>query len=262
VIGAAFRSEWIKLRRRTLLFGTFAGLAVAGSFFTILIFTQAAAVGTGSADLPSLQTLALPNGLIHGLSRAVVLLGIVAFGIAASQIASEYSLGTIRQLLVRQPRRVVLLAGKYLGVISFLVAAVIFAAVVTGGVAMVMAHIRHVPVGAWLSATGIGDLTRALGELLLAVVGFATLGMVAGLFLRSSVLAVIVGFAYLLPVENIVARILPATTDWLPGQLLGAVGQGGTATLGLSRALIASAAYLVIFAVLAGSTFVRRDVTA
>jgi hypothetical protein len=31
----------------------------------------------------------------------------VAFGIAASQVASEYSLGTLRQLLIRQPRRAV-----------------------------------------------------------------------------------------------------------------------------------------------------------
>src|SRR5271170_192213 len=151
----AFRSEWVKLRRRTLLFGVFGGLALAASFFVILLFSQASAVGPGSADLPSLVVLAQPNGLIHGIDRVVVLLGIVAFGIAAFQIASEYSLGTLRQLLVRQPRRAVLLTGKYLGVISFLVAAVVFAAFVAGGVAVVMAHRRHVPVGAWFGATEI-----------------------------------------------------------------------------------------------------------
>jgi ABC-2 type transport system permease protein len=262
VILDSFRSEWIKLRRWTLLFGTYGGLALAASFFSILVFTQAAKVGPGSADLPSLATLAQPNGLIHGLSRAVVLLGIVAFGIAASQIATEYSLGTLRQLLVRQPRRAVLLAGKYLGVISFVVLAVVAAAVVTGVVSVVLAHVRHVPVGAWFSGTGIKDLTSALGELLLSVIGFATLGMVAGLLLRSSVMAVIVGFAYLLPFENIFGRILPATSKWLPGQLLNAVGQGGNSTSGFSRSLIISAIYLVILGVLTGYAFMRRDVTA
>jgi ABC-2 type transport system permease protein len=262
VILAAFRSEWIKMRRRTLLFGTFGGLALAASFFSILTFTQAPSTGTGSADLPSLVALAQPNGLIHGMSRAVVLLGIVAFGIAASQIATEYSLGTLRQLLVRQPRRAVLLAGKYLGVVSFVVGAVVFAAFATGIVSIILAHARHVPVGAWFSGTGIKDLTRALGELLLATVGFTTLGLVAGLFLRSSVFAVIVGFAYLVPVESVIGRIIPAANRWLPGQLLAVVGQGGTTVSSFPRALIISLAYLAIFGALATYTFVRRDVTA
>jgi len=258
----AFRSEWVKLRRPTLSLSVFGGLAAAASFFVVLLFSQAAAVGPGSADLPSLAVLAQPNGLIHGVNRVVVLLGIVAFGIAAFQIACEYSLGTLRQLLVRQPRRAVFLGGKLLGVLSFLLAAVVFASFVAGGVAVVMAHARHVPVGAWFSATGIADLTRALGELLLAVTGFTILGLAVGLLLRSAVFAVIVGFAYLVAVESIVGRVLPATSKWLPGQLLLGVGQGGNATTSFSRALIISVIYLALVAVLTTYAFVRRDVTA
>jgi ABC-2 type transport system permease protein len=262
VILDAFLSEWVKLRRWTLLVGTFGGLALAASFFTILMFTQAPAAGEHGGGLPSLQALAQPNGLIHGMTQATVLLGIVAFGIAASQVATEFSLGTLRQLLVRQPRRVTLLAGKCLGVVTFLVAAVIFAAVVTGGVALVLAHLRHVPVGAWFSSTGVMDLTRALGTLLLAVTGFAVLGFATGLFLRSSVLAIIVGFAYLLPVENIIEHVFPAARDWLPGSLLGVVGQGGTAYASFGRALLISVIYLAAVAVATATAFQRRDVTA
>jgi ABC-type transport system involved in multi-copper enzyme maturation permease subunit len=262
VILNAFLSEWVKLRRRTLVLGVFGGLAVAASFFVVLLFSQAAAVGPGSADLPSLQVLAQPNGLIHGVDRVVVLLGIVAFGVAAFQIASEYSLGTLRQLLVRQPRRRVLLAGKYLGVISFIVAAVVFASLVAGGVAVVMAHVRHVPVGAWFGAAGVKDLTTALGELLLAAVGFGTLGLAVGLFLRSAVFAVIVGLAYLIAIENIVGRVIPALNRWLPGQLLLGVGQGGNASTTFPRALIISGMYLAVVAVVTAYAFTRRDVTA
>jgi ABC-2 type transport system permease protein len=262
MILSAFCSEWVKLRRKTMVIGVFGGLSAAASFFVILLFTQAAAVGPGSADLPSLQVLAQPNGLIHGVDRVVVLLGIVAFGVAAFQIASEYSLGTLRQLLVRQPRRWVLLAGKYLGVISFVVAVVVVASLVAGGVAVVMAHVRHVSVGAWFSATGVKDLTGALGELVLATAGFATLGLAVGMFLRSAVFAVIVGFAYLVAIENIVGRVLPATSRWLPGQLLLGVGQGGNATTSFARSLILSAIYLSIVALATTYTFSRRDVTA
>jgi ABC-2 type transport system permease protein len=80
----------------------------------------------------------------------------VAFGVAAAQVASEYSLGTLRQILVRQPRRAVLLTGKMPGIITFLVLALCFAALV----AIAAAHSRNVPTGAWFTGTGLGDLFR------------------------------------------------------------------------------------------------------
>ena len=134
MIWAAFTSEWTKLRRRTLLLSTFLGLAAAASLFVILMFSQASANG----GIVTLHQLARPNGLVIGVARASMLLGVVAFGIAASQVASEYSLGTLRQLLVRQPRRAVLLVGKMLGVITFLVLALCFAGVVAFVVALAL----------------------------------------------------------------------------------------------------------------------------
>jgi ABC-2 type transport system permease protein len=260
MIVAAFRSEWVKLKRPNLLVGTYAGLALAASLFAILLFAQAPA--TGGGDLPSLAQLAQPNGLIHGVNRAAVLLGVVAFGIAATQIASEYSLGTLRQLLVRQPRRATLLAGKFGAVLAFMLGAVVFASLVATVAAFVMAHARHVPTGAWTSGAGITDLTRALGELLLATMGFTVFGLVVGLLFRSSVIAIIVGFAYLLPFEAVVTRIVPGTASWLPGQLLQAVATGGQEVAGLARALILSAVYLVVAGLVATVVFVRKDVTA
>jgi ABC-2 type transport system permease protein len=260
VIVASFRSEWVKLKRRNLFVGTYVGLAVAASLFAVLLFAQATANGAG--DLPSLTQLAQPNGLIHGVNRAAVLLGIVAFGIAASQIASEYSLGTLRQLLVRQPRRGVLLAGKFLAVLTFMLGAVVFASLIATFAAFAMAHARHVPTGAWTSSAGISDLTRALGDLLLATVGFTTLGLVIGLLFRSSVTAIIVGFAYLIPVEAVITRIAPNSAAWLPGQLLQAIAAGGLAGTGFAHSLVVSTVYMAIAGVVATVVFVRRDVTA
>jgi ABC-2 type transport system permease protein len=260
MIVASFRSEWVKLKRRNLLVGTYAGLAIAASLFAILLFAQANAAGGG--DLPSLTQLAQPNGLIHGVNRAAVLLGIVAFGVAASQIAGEYSLGTLRQLLVRQPRRAVLLAGKFLAVVTFMLGAVIFASLVATVAAFVMAHARHVPTGAWTSSAGIIDLTRALGDLLVATVGFTVFGLVIGLLFRSSVTAIIVGFAYLLPFEAVITRIAPHTASWLPGQLLQAIAVGGVTAAGFAHSLILSVVYVALAGVVATVLFLRKDVTA
>lgn len=258
---AAFTSEWTKLKRKTLLLSTFLGLAGASSLFVILLFTQAPATGHGGG-LPSLQQLARPNGLVVGVTRATMLLGIVAFGIAAAQTASEYSLGTLRQLLVRQPRRITLLTGKMLGVVTFLLLAFLFAAVVAFAVAVVMAHSRHVSTSAWFSGTGLGDLFRALGDIALAVAGYSILGLAIGQFVRSAVFAVIFGLAWIIAVENIIGRIVPSTGNWLPGAALETVASGGTEGPSFSHGLVVGAVYLVVALVAAAVTFVRADVTA
>ena len=254
----AFTSEWTKLRRPTLFFSTFLGLAFAASLFVILMFSQA----TANGGLVTLHQLAQPNGLVIGVARASMLLGVVAFGIAASQVASEYSLGTLRQLLVRQPRRAVLLAGKMLGTITFLVLALCFAAVVALIVAVVAAQSRHVPTSAWFTGTGLGDLFRELGDLALATIGYSILGMALGQFVRSAVFAVIVGFAWLVAVENIVTRIVPSTEQWLPGASITAVASGGVEGVGYAHGMILGAVYVVVAVAAAMTVFLRRDVTA
>jgi ABC-2 type transport system permease protein len=254
----AFTSEWTKLRRPTLLLGTFLGLAAAASLFVVLLFTQASATG----GIVSLHQLAQPGGLVIGVARAAMLLGVVAFGIAAAQVASEYSLGTLRQLLVRQPRRAVLLAGKMLGVITFLVLALCFAAVIALIVAVVAAHGRGVPTGAWFTGAGLGDLFRELGDLVLATIGYSVLGMALGQFVRSAVFAVIIGFAWLIAIENIVARIVPSAQQWLPGQSILAVASGGQEGVGYGHGLILGAVYLAVAIAAAMTVFLRSDVTA
>jgi hypothetical protein len=262
---AAFFSEWTKLKRKTLLLSTFLGLAAASSLFVVIIFSQAPAHGDGGG-LPSLQQLARPNGLVFGLTRATFLLGIVAFGVAAAQMASEYSLGTLRQLLVRQPRRVTLLIGKMLAVVSFMVLATAFASVIAFGVANVMASSRGVSTSAWFTGTGFGDLLNALGNIELAVLGYSILGLVVGQFLRSSVGAVIVGFAWLFAIEQLIlTRIVPSTAPWLPGISLSAIAAGGIkdpATVSYGHGLIVAALYIVVATAAASITFARRDVTA
>ena len=255
---AAFTSEWTKLRRPTLLLSTFLGLAAAASLFVVLLFSQASANG----GIVTLHQLAEPDGLVIGVARAAMLLGVVAFGIAASQVASEYSLGTLRQLLVRQPRRAVLLAGKMLGVITFLVLALCFAAVVALIVAVVAAHSRGVPTSAWFTGTGLRDLFRELGDLALATVGYSVLGMALGQFVRSAVFAVIVGFAWLIAVENIITRIVPSTEQWLPGASITAVASGGAEGVGYAHGLILGLVYVVAAVAAAMAVFLRNDVTA
>jgi ABC-2 type transport system permease protein len=260
VILASFRSEWRKLRRPTLFWSTVGGLGFAASMFVVLLFTQSQE--HGGVGVPSLVALAHPNGLMVGVGRASILLGIVAFGIAAAQVAQEYSLGTFRQLLVRQPRRGTLLFGKFLGVIFFLLVALVVASLWRSPSRSSPPRCDTSRCTPGSRGTGIADLMRGLGNLALSVIGFSTLGFAIGQFVRSAVFAVIIGFAWLLPIEGIISRIVTSAARVLPGSALGSLAEGGNSDVGYRLALVVGLICFVAAMFAALVDFARRDMTA
>jgi ABC-type transport system involved in multi-copper enzyme maturation permease subunit len=264
-IRSAARSEWGKLRRRSLLLGTLAGVAVVEVLNTVLTFATARShVGPGGHSLGgalTLEKLASTHGLAAAFSLSAELLGVVAFSVAAAQLAMEYSHGTLRNLFVRQPRRLVVLLGKLLALACFTVLAVVVAALVATAVAAVMATVRGIPLGAWFQFAGLGAMATTIGNVSLAAVGYATLGVVLGILFRSPVSAIAVGLAFLLPVEAILSSSSSSTARYLPGQLLDAVAQGGTTVVSYTWALLGAAIVVVLLAVVSGRLFVRRDLT-
>lgn len=259
----AFTSEWVKLRRRSLLASAYLALAAVAGLLTVLLFNRAGRPRRqGGESVINLARLARSDGLSFGFSRAVPLLGVIMLSIAAAQVAMEYSQGTLRTVLVRQPRRAVLLTGKYLAILTFTLGALLLAAAASGAAAVAMAHARGVSTAAWTSSAGRHDNLTAVGDALLAIVGYTTLGVVLGSVLRSPVVSVVVGIAYLLPFENILAGIVPTIARWLPGQLLDSVAHGGDSTAGFGTGLWTLAVYLAAASLVAAALFQRRDVTA
>jgi hypothetical protein len=76
------------------------------------------------------------------------------------------------------------------------------------------------------------------------------------------VAAVIIGFAYLLPVENVITAIVHGSARWLPGQSLEAVAGGGTGDVHYAGALTMTAVYVAIAGAIGLALFITRDVTA
>lgn len=260
MIGRAFESEWVKLRRRRLWYGSYA--AVTGVVLLTTVVTIAGAVGhaTKHGQLTIAQ-LATASGVSRGLTDSGILLGAVALSIAAAQFGGEFTHGTLRNLLVRQPRRTALLVGKGLAVLSFLVAAVAVATLFSLAGAFATAHLHGVSTAAWTSGAGMATVGTALGDLCLSVCGFALVGMILGVLLRSSVIAIATGLALLLPVETILSSAIPATERWLPGQLLSALASGGTTQAPFTSALFTVGAYLAAGVAVTMVVFARRDVT-
>ncbi|MGD0943478.1 MAG: ABC transporter permease [Acidimicrobiales bacterium] len=261
MIWRSFVSEWVKMRRRRLWYGTYG--AITGVVMLTTIVTIAGALRhPGTHGALTLAQLAHASGLSQGLTQSGVLLGAVSFSVAAFQFGGEFSHGTLRNLLVRQPRRSVLMAGKCFAVLTFLVGAVVLATVFGICAAFVMAHLRSIPTSAWTSGAGMSDLGNLLGDLVISTCGFAVIGMIAGVLFRSSVIAIAAGLAVLLPFETILTDAVPGTGRWLPAQLLEAIAQGGSASAPFTAAVITVSAYLAGAVAIAMLVFVRRDVTA
>jgi ABC-type transport system involved in multi-copper enzyme maturation permease subunit len=268
----AFLASWTKLRRPALLWGTYGALAILSALITTLIFmnagqtavtaTQGGPGGPPGQGTTTLATLAGSNGLLTGLSSSVMLIGVVALCVAASQIAGEYSQGTLRNLLIRRPQRLELLGGTWAALVTFMAGAVAVAAVTSGVVALIAAQARGIDTTAWFGSDGVTTSLNTLGEVALAIAGYTTLGAALGSILRAPVVAVAVAIGWLLPIEQILSSVIDGSSRWLPGSLLTAVASGGTATVAFGAALMTTVAYLAVAMGTAGFLFKRRDVTA
>ena len=232
--------------------GTVLGVATAGAH---------ASTGPRAGDAISLAQLRSAHGLAAALGQSTTLLGVVALCLCAAAMAGEFSTGTIRNLLVREPRRVRLLAGMTIGVLTFVAAITVLALTVASLVAVAIGSTRGVDVSIWFSSTGLAEVGRTTGNLLLATLGFGLIGAVLGVVLRSPVAAIGAGVAYALPVEAILSATIGGIDRFLPGQLLQVVAAGGGHSPTYSAAALTLVVYAAVAVVAAGVLFARRDVT-
>jgi ABC-2 type transport system permease protein len=259
----SFLSEWVKLRRPGMILGG-AGTIVGFAILTVVLsLTTASATPTDQGpggEGVTLAQLATADGLASILASAATFIGVVALSVFAMSIASEYSQGTLRNLLVRQPRRVRLLAGKLVALASFSTIAVAVAGVAAVATALIVAPTQDISTSAWFTSAGWTALAGGLGNLLLATLGWGLVGALLALVLRAPAAAVGVGLAWALPGELLVTAAWADGARWLPGQLLDALAQGGTAAVTYGSAGLLLALYGVVAVAAGTALFTRRDV--
>jgi ABC-type transport system involved in multi-copper enzyme maturation permease subunit len=258
-----FRAEWCKLRRPTLFFGTMLASAGLTGLVTSLLFLliDSPQGNSDRGNMISRDILQLPSGLTIGFSNAAGLLGIVALCVFAAQTAQEYTYGTLRNLLVRQPRRLQLLLGKYVSMASFAVVMVILAAVSSMSLAFGLSGKAKVSTDAWVTSDALHEMAKTFGNVLLSVIAFGTVGMILGLLLRSPISAISLGVIWLLIVENILIAVKSSLGNWMPGSLMSTIAVGGTADISYIHSITMVAIYLVSSTAIVITLFKRRDVS-
>jgi len=256
------RAELRKLRRPTLLVSTILVVAALTALFTSIVFLRA---NSGQAngqrgEIISPAILSSPLGLVYGFKIVSFFLGITALCVFASQTAQEYTLGTLRNLLVRQPSRMKILFGKYLSMIIFAIALVFLDAVVAIGVSYGLAPHAKATTTAWFTATALSLLGRTFLNVLLTTLAFGTFGMILGLLFRSPISAIATGVIWSLILETILGGVVSSTQKWLPGQNFDNIAQGGSNTVSYQWSLGISALYLSVGFAIVAILFKRRDV--
>lgn len=259
----AFRSELLKVRRTWLVLGTFGPLLAFSVISTVIQFQIAYRVGPilQRAGLQNTEDLARPDGLARVLVESAAFGGVIVVVLFATGYASEYGWGTLRNLLVRQPDRTSLMAGKFVGLLDLIFVGRIIASIFAVAAAVVMAALKDIPTEAWFSPEGLGALAHALVNLMLSAIGWAALGTLAAIVFRSPGAAVGSVLAFF-PVEGLVSAWWDDAPRWLPGQLLDAVANGGSEATSYSRALGLTLGASLVALFIANWIFNRADVTA
>jgi ABC-type transport system involved in multi-copper enzyme maturation permease subunit len=204
--------------------------------------------------------LALPSGFSLTFSQSAGLLGLAALCVFAAQTAQEYTYGTLRNLLVRQPSRMKILAGKFLAMSLFAFLVVIFSAVIGMGLSYALSSRAKVITDAWFTSDAIGDTINSFFNVSFATIGYGIVGMVLGLLLRSPISSISIGVIWILIVESILVAVRRSLADYMPGTQLSNIGQGGSAELSYQYSMQYSLIFLTLISIIAAILFKRRDV--
>lgn len=256
------RAELIKLIRRRALLAAAVGAGLFAAVASVAVFLSADAGGAPGGRSATLESLAEPGGGTAAFALGVSFAGLLVLVVFVAGFTGEISRGTLRSLLMREPRRVRLLAGKMTAMLAFTALVLAAAAGLTWLASLAVAPSQGVSSSEWLTLGGLGESLIDYATALVSVGGWALLGMALGVILRSTPIALGVGVAWAGPLEHLTQDAWSPATSWFPGLLLEALAAGGTPEVSSSRALLLVVLYAGAAAALAALVLRRRDVAA
>jgi ABC-type transport system involved in multi-copper enzyme maturation permease subunit len=262
----SMHAELLKLRRPAFVYGASGAMLGFAVLATVLTFATATATPAGSwvggdTLTSTVDQLGQVGGLTRGFTIAAGFIGLLVFVLFASDLTSEYGLGTIRVLLLKEPRRARLLAGKLLALLVCVAAVLLAAELLAGAVAVALAHLRGIPTADWFTVAGLRALVGDYVNALLAAGLFGAVGAAVGVLARSTSLALGIGLAWLAPLEHLIQLSWSGAGDWLPGLVFDAVAGGGTSTTTYAHAVVTALLYAALALTAGTVVFVRRDVS-
>lgn len=250
------------LRRRTIVIAA-VGSVLFAVVFSLTVFSTARATGGGPSRQSGTPLAALngPGGGTEAFAVGAGFIGFFVFVIFIALIATEFSGGTFRALLLREPNRRRLIVGKLAGILLVAAAIVALVEACTFAMSLLVAPTKDISTGDWFSLDSIAAGMRDYATVLGGVTGWAIFGTTLAVLFRSVPVALGVGIAWAGPFENITSQSWETGYRIFPGQVLNSLTQGGTIELSIGRAVLTATLYAGIAAATTLVLISRRDVT-
>jgi ABC-2 type transport system permease protein len=281
MILASVRAEWFKLLRRPAIWVTIAlllALAVGiGYLVTYLLVTHSPQSHGAPADLAAVRTDLYPASLVKkSLANASTLDAVFALILGVLAQGSEYAWQTVKTAQTQLPGRLAITLGRLLA-IALLILLTVLALYATDALAASLIALADGKSTSLPSATviaeGIGAEWLIFGFMAMLGFGLATL-------FRQSAIAIGLGLAYVLLIENLVFSLLVPLGDpfrrihdWFPiarasdlqqsfGQVASVVGIEivHSGEVDITRAVLVLALWSCGLAVLSGALVRFRDI--
>jgi ABC-2 type transport system permease protein len=230
----SYRAEMRKITRWPAMWILFAVFLVLSQVFGYLIPYIAYRSGGGSgfsAGETQAQLLAdlLPARLVpNTLGGFPLFAGAIALIIGGLVTGSEYGWSTLKTILTQRPRRLEIVGGKVLAIVSTILVLVVAVFAMNGFWSWLIATSTNGAVG-WPS---VSELARGIGAGWLILGTFGLFGALLGILFRSTAMAVGLGLVWVLAVENLIrgfAGVLgffDALQKGLPGTNAGSLVAG------------------------------------
>ena len=257
----AFRSEWIKLRRRSILAGGLSMTVLAGAGVAFGIIR----VATSHRRDAVLELLVLRSGRRAGGSAdpgASDFIVVIPLVIIAAAVAGEYAPGNDAQPAGARTRSNPSAARQIPGVAVYCLIASTVAFGVGALIAFQVAPHEGIDTSPWTTADALHNLLSLWGNLLLSTTAWCVLGLLGATIFRAPAAAVGVSLVFLLVVENLVIAIWTEAPQWLFVTLNQAIIAGGNTNSDYGRAVGLVGLYCACAVVVAAVVFRRRDVSA
>jgi hypothetical protein len=260
----SYRAELAKLLRpRVLLVAIVAAFvfAVGSSIIVLSAVKPAAETIPALRGTATIEALGAAGGGTEVFRLAIAFAGTFIFVVFVGVMAAEFSRGTIRTMLLQQPRRTALLAGKVTAMLTFAAGTLALTEGITWLAARVQASGAGVTTTAWTSMDALGSAVTDYGAVLVWITGYALLATALAVVVRSVPVALAIGIAWSGPIEHLMQNAWSGAGRWFPGLLLEAFAGGGTSAVSAGRAIATVGVYALIAAIVAVTVFGRRDVT-
>ena len=257
----SFKAELLKLRRRRVAVVATVGALAFAVIATTAVFLSATQTAGPRGRGATIESLSGAGGATEAFALGASFVGLLVLVLFIANVAGELSQGTIRTLLMRQPRRLALLAGKMAALLAFVAGVLMLAEVLTVAASAAIAPSQDVATSSWFGLDGLGEAASDYASALLGVCAWALLGMAIAVFVRSIPIALGIGIVWAGPFEHILQDSWTSADRWFPGLLLESLTAGGTDDVAFGRALALIAVYVAVAVSAAAVVFARRDVT-